>query len=94
MAGSTRAGAAVGGVKARVFTGWAPRVGVICLMKLDTGDRAFLPTDIAEEEVGGWLFPIPDADDASIDLRVRGFSPAQRRAPCYCKFARTRLSQV
>lgn len=93
MAGSTKAGAA-GGVKARVFAGWAPRVGVICRAEIDGEHRPFLPMDIAEEEVGGWLFPIPDADDASSELRVRGFSPAQRRAPCYCKFARTRLSQV
>lgn len=90
MAGNTR----VGGVRERVFTGWAPRVGVMCLATLDTGARPFLPVALDGEEVGGWLFLNPALDDTSIDLRVRGFSAGDRRAPCYCKFARTRLSQV
>ncbi len=90
MAGNTKGG----GLKTRVFGGWQPHVGVICRVEIDGDHRPFLPMEITEEWVSGWFFPIPDADDASPELRVRGFSPAQRRAPCYCKFARTRLSQV
>jgi len=88
MAGSTKPT-----LKARVFEGkWEPRVGQICRVTLDTGDRPFLPVALDSERVSGWLFPaIPD-DDASTDLRLRGLGPAARRAPCYCTFARTAFS--
>jgi len=88
MAGSTKPT-----LKARVFEGkWEPRVGHLCLVALDTGDRPFLPMVVAPSEVSGWLFPAVPDDDTSTDLRLRGLGPAARRAPCYCTFARAALS--
>ena len=90
MAGNTRTG-----VRARVFEGkWEPKVGVLCLVALDTGNRPFLPVAVLEAEVHGWLFPLLPNDDASNDLRVRGLGPVERRAPCYCRVARAAVSPV
>lgn len=82
------------GLKARVFGAYAPKVGVLCLAEIDTGKRPFLPVELTDTAVWGWLFPAVPADDASTDLRVRGISAAGRRAPCYCCVARTALSAV
>jgi len=91
MAGSTKGA----GLKARVFEGkWEPRVGQLCLVTLDTGDRPFLPVMVSAVEAEGWLFPAGWQDDISSDLRVRGLGPGERRSPCYCKFARAALSAV
>lgn len=82
------------GLKARVFEAYAPKVGVMCLLTLDTGKRPFLPVKLTDGWVSGWLFPIVPDDDASLDLRERGISAAARRAPCYCCVARTALSAL
>lgn len=93
MAGTKTAAAA--GLKARAFGGWAPRPGVVCLFRLDTGDRPFLPVMEHSPGVwGGWLFPAVPDDDISQTLRVGGHGPASRRAPCYCRGALADLRSV
>lgn len=82
------------GLRARVFEAYAPKVGVLCLVALDTGKRPFLPMALTDAGVSGWLFPVVPDDDASLDLRERGISAAARRAPCYCCVARTALSAI
>lgn len=84
---------AAGGLRDRVFKGWAPQTGVMCLALLDTGKRPFLPVLEHHPGVwGGWLFPAVPDDDISGQLRAGGHGPAARRAPCYCRVALADLS--
>lgn len=77
-----------GGLRSRVFEGYTPKAGQMCLLQLDTGLRPFLPVLQHHPGVwGGWLFPAVPDDDTSQQLRAGGHGPAARRAPCYCRVA-------